>query len=175
MEIRKIDKANGTDLNLKNDPFPICGRMIPGLKDGVWSYEIQRFADVEEMTFPDYPPDFDELNRNGAAFGAYENDMCVGNIILKNGFFDYMYVEDLRVSAQARGKGVGKALIRGALAEAVQRGYRGLYLQAQDNNLNACLFYLACGFQIGGFDNRVYAGTKQAGKADIFFYLDKDT
>lgn len=92
----------------------------------------------------------------------------------ENGFFSYLYVEDRKVSAQAREKGVGKSLIREALAEATRRDYRGLHLQAQDNNLNACLFYLACGFQIGGFDNRVYTGTKQAGKADIFFYFDKN-
>lgn len=43
---------------------------------------------------------------------------------------------------------------------------------AQDTNLNACLFYLSVGFVIGGFDNRLYTGTSQAGKADITFYLD---
>ena len=48
----------------------------------------------------------------------------------------------------------------------------GLYTIGQDNNLNACLFYLSCGFQIGGFDNKVYKGTSQEGKSDILFYLD---
>ena len=46
-------------------------------------------------------------------------------------------------------------------------GYR-----MQDNNLDACRFYLAQGFRIGGFDNRVSTGTSQAGKADLYFYLD---
>lgn len=82
-----------------------------------------------------------------------------------------MYLYDLKVSAAARGKGIGRALIGAAKAEALSRGYRGLYLQAQDNNLNACLFYLKAGFQIGGFDNHVYNGTNQEGKADIIFYL----
>ena len=58
------------------------------------------------------------------------------------------------------------------MAEARKRGYIGLFTQAQDNNLNACLFYLKTGFTIGGFDNRVYRGTKQEGKADIIFYRD---
>ena len=34
----------------------------------------------------------------------------------------------------------------------------------------ACLFYLHAGVEIGGFDNRVYDGTNQAGKADILCY-----
>ena len=53
-----------------------------------------------------------------------------------------------------------------------ERDYRGVYLQAQDDNLNACLFYLKTGFVIGGFDNRVYCGSRQEGKADVIFYLD---
>ena len=39
------------------------------------------------------------------------------------------------------------------------------------NNLNACLFYIGCGFEIGGLNTRVYEGTKQEGKSDIYFYL----
>lgn len=42
------------------------------------------------------------------------------------------------------------------------------------NNLAACLFYIKCGFAIGGLDTNVYKGTKQEGKADIYFYLDMD-
>ena len=81
---------------------------------------------------------------------------------------------DLKVAASCRGKGIGKALMDAGLQEASNRNYRGIYLQAQDDNLGACLFYLKCGFQIGGFDNRVYGGTSQAHKADILFYLDKE-
>ena len=85
-----------------------------------------------------------------------------------------MYLSDLKVNAAARGKGVGKALIRAGLEAAKERGYRGLYTIAQDDNLNACLFYLGAGFAIGGFDNRAYGGTSQAHKADILFYLDAE-
>ena len=51
-------------------------------------------------------------------------------------------------------------------------GYRGVFLEAQDDNLEACRFYLHCGFRIGGFNNRVYHGTSQEGKSDILFYYD---
>ncbi|MGM9603434.1 MAG: hypothetical protein ACI3XG_00030 [Faecousia sp.] len=49
---------------------------------------------------------------------------------------------------------------------------RGVSLQAQDNNLSACLFYLKTGFRIGGLDTEGYNGTSQEGKADIKFYRD---
>ena len=173
LEIRTIDKACEKDMDLKNEPFPLWGRMVPELHNGVWSYTVEKYDTLTEMTFPDDEHDFDAFTADeGVAFGAYEDGKCIGNAIFTRGFFKYMYLEDLKVSTAARGKGVGRALIRAGLEEALRRNYRGIYLQAQDNNLNACLFYLKCGFQIGGFDNRVYTGTKQADKADIVFYLD---
>lgn len=44
--------------------------------------------------------------------------------------------------------------------------YAGLYTVGQDNNLNACLFYLSFGFEIGGLDTKIYENTKQSGKYD---------
>lgn len=171
MKIRKITRENAGDLLLHNEPFEMPGRFIPGLENGVWSYRVERFDKVESMVFPDEAYDFDEVTKDGAAFAAYEGGRCIGLIVLKDAFWKYMYVYDLKVSAAARAKGAGRALIEAARQEALARGYRGLYLQAQDNNLNACLFYLKTGFEIGGFDNHVYNGTKQEGKADIIFYL----
>ena len=55
---------------------------------------------------------------------------------------------------------------------ASEQNYNGLYTQGQDNNLGACQFYIKCGFVIGGLNTHVYNGTKQEGKADIYFYLD---
>ena len=148
------------------------GRFVPSLKKGVWDYEIEYFETPQTMAFPEEAYDFTEVSKEGTAFGAYENGACIGLIVLKDAFWGHMYVHDLKVTAAARGKGAGRALIEAAKEEAVRRGYRGLYLQAQDNNLNACLFYRKTGFVIGGFDNHVYNGTKQEGKADIFFYWD---
>ena len=56
------------------------------------------------------------------------------------------------------------------LAIAREEGYRGVSTICQDNNLNAALFYLDVGFDIGGLDTRVYDGTKQEGKRDLFLY-----
>lgn len=69
------------------------------------------------------------------------------------------------------GKGIGKQLIKASYQYAIANGYAGLYTVGQDNNLNACLFYLACGFEIGGLDTKIYENTKQSGKFDITFYM----
>ena len=174
IQIKPITKENARDLNLPNEPFQMPGKFIPRLEDGVWSYRTEAFAQPQTMVFPEENYDFDAISGKGAIFGAYEDGKCVGIAIYEDYWLKYMYLYDLKVSAQARGKGVGKALIRAGLEAAKSRGYRGLYTIAQDNNLNACMFYLRAGFAIGGFDNRVYGGTSQANKADILFYLDAE-
>lgn len=170
MEIRRIGSENQKDLNLKNEPFEMPGKFIPELKDGIWSYRTELFETPQTMVFPDENYDFAELSKNSVLFGAYANGACIGVAIYQDCWLKHMYLYDLKVNSSYRGKGVGKALIAAGMEEAMRRGYIGLYTQAQDNNLNACLFYLKAGFEIGGFDNHVYKGTKQAGKADIIFY-----
>ena len=70
-----------------------------------------------------------------------------------------MYLYDLKVSREYRGRHIGRRLMQKSKEIAVQNGYYGLYTQGQDNNPGACLFYLNCGFYIGGLDT-------QEGKAD---------
>lgn len=170
IEIRQITKENSADLNIKNEPFEMPGQFIPALKNGLWTYRTEPFETVESMVFPDENYDFEKIAAKGIVFGAYEDGKCLGVAIYQDHWLKYMYLYDLKVNAAARGKGVGKLLIEAGMKAAKEWGYRGLYTQAQDNNLNACMFYLRAGFEIGGFDNRVYGGTSQANKADIIFY-----
>lgn len=174
MEIRIIDESAKADIRLKNEPFPLYGRMVPTYRDERWSYEIRRFPDSEisEMCFPDEDYDFDALKKNTVFVGAYDGGKCVGLAVLQDSMFRYLYLYDLKVCGQYRRQGVGRALLEKSKEIALSRGYRGIYTIGQDNNLNACLFYIKSGFEIGGFDNRVYTGTNQEGKADILFYLD---
>ncbi len=175
MECRVIDKGHSRDINLKNEPFPLYGKVIPTYLDGKWEYSIQPFPEDEvvEMCFPDENYDYDQLVKDHVFIGAYDGGKCVGLAILADDMFQYMYLDDLKVSREYRKQGVGKALIEKAAEVARQRNYRGIYTIAQDNNVSACKFYLKAGFEIGGFDNRVYHGTSQEDKANIIFYLDR--
>ena len=170
IEIKKITEENKQDLNIPNEPFQMPGRLIPTLQDGVWSYRTETFPEIATMVFPDENYDFDEISAKGVIYGAYEDEQCIGVAVYQDYFLKHMYLYDLKVNASARGKGVGKLLIEAGMEAAEERGYKGLYTVAQDNNLNACMFYLSAGFDIGGFDNRVYDGTSQEGKSDIIFY-----
>lgn len=170
IEIRQLGAGDTRDANLPNEPFPLWGRMIPALDGGVWSWRAEEFAERTEMCFPDFP--YDPADENAVFLGAYEDGVCVGLAVLRSAAFRYLYLEDLKVCRAQRGKGVGSALIEACMAEASRRGMQGVYVVAQDNNLDACLFYLRRGFAIGGFDNRAYRGTAQAEKADLYFYRD---
>ena len=172
MKIKIIDETNKSDVKLKNEPFLIHGQMIPSLCDGKWDHEIKSFDETYEMCFPDEEYDFDSMKGNTVFIGAYIDGKCVGLAILQEQMLKYMYLYDLKVLRAHRHNGVGTALIEKAKEVADSRGYRGIYTIGQDNNLSACRFYIKSGFRIGGFDNRVYTGTSQEGKADILFYLD---
>ncbi|MGN1021194.1 MAG: GNAT family N-acetyltransferase [Aristaeellaceae bacterium] len=170
IRIRTIDRARAADINIPNEPFALFGRMIPACADGKWTCSIRYDDTVSAMTFPDERYDYDALATHSTFLGAYDGETCIGLAVLQEGAFRYMYLYDLKVNAAYRRQGIAGQLIGRAEEIAREKGYIGLWTQGQDNNLGACLFYLHAGFDIGGFDNRVYDGTKQAGKADILFY-----
>ncbi len=52
----------------------------------------------------------------------------------------------------------------------------GVMLETQDNNVGACRLYQACGFEIGGFDRKLYGGIAAVrGEVAIFWYREIST
>ena len=171
MEIRIINEDFEEDINIPNQPFKIRGRLLVSFVNNKWEYKKEVFKEdkVKEMTFPDENYNFEKMN-DYVFIGAYENNTCIGLAILIETFNSCLFLYDLKVNKLMRGKGVGKKLIDYSYKYALDHNYPGLYTIAQDNNLDACLFYLSCGFEIGGLDTKTYEKTKQAGKYDIYFY-----
>ena len=168
--VRRITAENKDDANILNEPFAIWGRMVPSLSDGKWSYSTISFETPEEMCFPDF--EYDPGSDGFTYLGAYDKDRCIGLAVLRKDMFRYLYLDDLKVNREYRGQGVGGMLIDACMQLAEEQQLQGVCTVGQDNNLSACLFYLDHGFEIGGFDNRVYRGTSQEDKADIIFYRD---
>ena len=170
LEIRRLDAAHRADACLPNEPFLLWGRVVPALEEGVWRYTVYPLAQQSEDCFPDEA--YDPARDDAVFLGAYEDGRCVGLAVLRRAMFRYLYLDDLKVCAACRGRGIGGALLEACMEEAKQMGLRGVQVTAQDNNASACLFYLRHGFELGGFDNRAYRGTAQEGKADLYFYRD---
>lgn len=172
IDIRLIDEKHKQDINIPNEPFCLFGRMLPTYADGQWSYSVEMSDKEEQMCFPDENYSYEDMAADCMFIGAYDGERCIGLAIMREGFLKYMYLYDLKVNSAYRRRGAAKALIRKAKEIAAEKGYIGIYTQGQDNNLDACLFYIDNGFYIGGFDSNVYKGTKQEGKSDIIFYSD---
>lgn len=172
MEYKEITTATAADIQLPNESFEIFGRMHVNRSKSKWSYEVELFDEVESMLFPEENYNLAEIQKKGFALGAYQGGSCVGLAIYEFEWNKYIYLADLKVKRDFRKKGVAAGLIKEGQKEATKRGYHGIYTVGQDNNLAACKFYLKQGFDIGGFNTKVYDHTQQAGKADIYFYLD---
>jgi streptothricin acetyltransferase len=81
-----------------------------------------------------------------------------GQIILRENWNNYAYIDDIAVDVAFRRLGVGRALVDRVRLWARQKRLPGIMLETQTNNVAACRFYESCGFKIGGFDNMLYRG-----------------
>lgn len=170
--IRIIDRENASDINIRNEPFKLFGRMLPSYQDGKWNYSIMENEKIEWDVFPDENYNFEIMKKEYIFIGAYDGSDCIGLAILKHQWNKYIYLHDLKVNSAYRGQHIATKMMDAAYKYAREHGYRGIWTIGQENNLAACLFYVNTGFRIGGLDTDVYNGTNQEGNADIYFYKD---
>lgn len=172
VDYREITKESELDLRLPNESFDVFGKLIVSRLNENWKTDIELFSEVHSIVFPNEAYQFEEMNKDGFALGAYEGGNCIGLAVFKANWNSYMYVYDLKVNQKFRKKGIAEELISRGLKIALKLGYVGLYTVAQDNNIAACTFYLKQKFIIGGLNTNDYKHTKQEGKSDIYFYLE---
>jgi GNAT superfamily N-acetyltransferase len=77
-------------------------------------------------------------------------------MIMLEGRSELAVLWDLRVSPEARGKGVGVALLRAAEEWAKKRDCRQLKVETQNINVAACRFYARQGFTLTGVNRFAY-------------------
>ena len=94
--VKIIDRTHKNDINIKNQPFPLFGLMLPSYVNGKWDYTVKRFAkeNITETCFPDENYDYDKLSENSVFIGAYDDEKCVGLAIMQQAIFRYMYLYD---------------------------------------------------------------------------------
>ncbi|MBZ6528263.1 GNAT family N-acetyltransferase [Aerococcaceae bacterium DSM 111021] len=172
MEFKLITENEKTDLNIPNEPFELYGKLIIDFNDGQWTHREELSEEVVLQTFPDENYSYEEIKIKGFAIGAYKETICVGLAIFEHHWNKYMYLMDLKVSKDFRRLGIAQNLLKMGLKQAIELEYAGIYTIGQNNNLSACKFYLNNGFEIGGYNHRDYDYTRQAGKSDIYFYLE---
>ncbi|MGO4529557.1 GNAT family N-acetyltransferase [Paenibacillus sp. 2TAF8] len=142
------------DIHTTNDYFTLFGKIIPSLQSGQWTYEEVLFDEPREIRFPDEQLDWNEYinQEDKMLFLAYINQVCIGQIRIVKDWNRFCYIENIATKKEYRGSGVGKLLLNKAEAWAKQKNLIGMSLEAQDDNLGACRFYVKQGFTLGGAD-----------------------
>ena len=175
MKIVELCAENIQDINKSIQPFEVIGRIKPSFCNGKWTYEedIYTYSYLKMYPIPD--DDFSAYigNVNRTVFFAYQNEICIGQIVLKKDWNQYAFIEGLYVAKIARGNGVGIALLERAVSWAKESKLKGLALETQDINVLACRFYAKHGFKIGGINTMLYKNFEKplSDEIAIFWYL----
>ena len=96
---------------------------------------------------------FNDIIKLGLSFGAYQDQTLVGIIICNEiKWNNSLWIENIRVSSDHRGSGIGKALMDHVIIFASQKQYRLIGLETQNTNYPAIKFYQKNHFVIDGVD-----------------------
>ena len=164
MEIKQITvkpfhQEHISIINKTNEPFPIIGRLIPSLNNGKWSYEEELYEHTSYTKFPDDNLTWDDYieKQNKIIFLAFIDGKYIGQIRLMKDWNKFCYIENIAVCKDYRKNGVGHTLFAKAEEWALQTDLKGMSLEAQDDNLLACRFYINQGMKLAGVDSLKHA------------------
>jgi streptothricin acetyltransferase len=171
--LQQVDERNFGDVNRCGGTFTIDSRLVVHAENNVIRYTIvnvppyQKSYPPEELDYPTYLHDPDKV-----IFCAYADGQLAGQVIVREYWNRYAYIDDIVVAAGFRRLGVGQALLQQAVAWARDRQLAGVMLETQNNNVAACRLYESCGFQLGGFDRCLYQGLHpDTDEIALYWYL----
>ncbi len=112
----------------------------------------------------------DEL---GSILGGATVAFNTKGVNMLEGRDDLAVLWDIRVSPQARGKGVGNMLFTAAKNWAKEKGCTQLKVETQNTNPAACKFYVSQGCKLGGLNRYAYITEPEyAHEVMLLWYLD---
>ena len=94
--------------------------------------------------------------REGRLIGGAAVAFDTPGVDMLEGRRDVAVLWDIRVAPEARGQGVGAALLRAAEGWTAERGCRWLKVETQNVNVPACRFYARQGCVLGGIHRFAY-------------------
>ncbi len=123
-------------------------------------------AAIEEATFVE-PWSLAQVEEICGKFGAVARvaEDTDGSVL---GFYSYNivcgdgYINDIAVREDARGKGIGKALVKDLIYTASLCGLNGLTLEVRISNERARRLYESFGFKESGIRKKFYQNTEDA-------------
>ena len=172
----KIEAINAHTIKFANkidSTFTVDSKLEVTLSENLFSYRSVPVSPYEKTyEYDDTDYSIYVGNKDKAIFFAFENEELAGQIVLLKYWNRYAYINDIRISKNFRGKGIGKALMQRAIEWARESDCIGLEVETQDVNVKACLFYEKLGFELGGFDMfRYKSSPKEKDEIALNWYL----
>lgn len=97
----------------------------------------------------------------------------VGYVAVSRAWNGCALIDDIQLSRQHRGLGLGRRLMDEAVRWANECDLPIVRLETQSNNVPACRFYEKYGFKLGGYDRYLYDGLAGHAPSEValFWYL----
>lgn len=113
--IFKMTHKNIRDFNTPNESFNVIGRIIPKYENDTWTYTEEIFSEQYIKQYDHVEIDLSYIDENSkAVFLYYNDDNCIGRIMLSSHWNGYAFIEDIAVVQNWRHKGIGRALLKKA-------------------------------------------------------------
>ena len=157
--IREIGQSDLPSVKKGGSSFEVRSKLVLQAENSKINYTIvdvtpyTKQYGMEEVDPATYVSDPDRI-----IFFAYMDNELAGQIRVLKHWNAYAYVDDIAVDEKYRGQGMGRALILQAIQWAKEKGFPGIMLETQNNNVAACRLYQSCGFELRGFDTHLYKG-----------------
>lgn len=171
--LRQIDAQSLQQVDQFQRNSTVNSHLILHVQDNKISYSIVPVEPYEKLLNVD-PEDYATFidNPQKVIFFADVDGKPAGQIKMVPWWNRFTYVEELTVDTGFRGKGVGRALLTRAIEWARQRGFPGVTLETQDNNVPACMLYEKSGFVLSGFDLYAYRNFPESSdEIALYWYL----
>jgi ribosomal protein S18 acetylase RimI-like enzyme len=168
-----IHKTNTQNAPAKlfSHKFNVRSRVVLAIENEKLTYTV---ADVEpyerEVIAQDTEYGFDD--NEPVVFLAEADKKPAGRIRMLRWWNQFAYVDDIVVSPEFRGKGIGRNLLEHGIRWARENDFPGVMLETQHDNVPACALYQSCGFVLSGFDSSVYKAVKlPRPETALYWYL----
>jgi len=169
--IRKIDPHESPQTNSFSRKYTVNSRLVLDIANEKLTYTIVPVEPYErDYAVEDTDYGFDDTGAT-VFFTEADGDLA-GRIKMMKWWNRFGYVEDIVVNPEFRGLGIGRKLLECGIQWAHEKGFPGVMLETQDNNVPACMLYQSCGFVLSGFDRNVYKAINPDTKETaLYWYL----
>ena len=171
--ILEMDKSTIQYAKKVGSSFEVNSKLVLHAENGRIIYTV---VDVPPYTkqygMEEYDPRSYVDQPDKAVFFAHVDEELTGQIRVSKHWNAYAYIDDIAVAAEYRRHGIGRALIERAIEWAKAKGFPGIMLETQDNNVAGCMLYKSCGFELCGFDTQLYkALDPSTDEIALYWYL----